>query len=246
MDHLVELEPDDGGWHAHELALQQYREESLQSQKGTKTMGLTVKETGGGANYEPAPAGAHVARCYRIVDLGTQITTYKGESKQVHQILITWELPTALMKEGEAAGKPYSVNQRFTCSIGEKAKLRAVLESWRGRKFSPQELAGFDLQNILGKPCMLNIVHTDKGDKTYANIATVMQVPSGMVVPPQVNKSVFFSLETFDAAVFSSLPESLQENIKKAPEYLSAVKGEAHQVELSDGGMETLDDDIPF
>ena len=56
------------------------------------------------------PAGAHVARCFRIVDLGTQETTFKGETKHQHQILVTWELPTNLMTERESNGKPYTVN----------------------------------------------------------------------------------------------------------------------------------------
>jgi hypothetical protein len=239
---LEEVEDDQGRWHAEVLALEQYREESLNNRKETK-MGLTVRESGGnGGNYTPAPAGAHVARCYRIVDLGTQETTFKGDTKLSHQIMISWELPGSPMDDG----KPFTISQRFTASLSEKAKLRAVLESWRGRKFTPTELAGFDLQNILGKPCMINIVHVDKADRTYANIASVMQVPGGMVVPPQVNDSVFFSLESFDADVFSSLSDSTQETIKKAPEYMDAVKGKSAQVATSDGGIDTLDDDIPF
>lgn len=247
MDFLAHTQHDDdqGRWNAEVFALQQYREESLNNRKEMK-MGLTVKESGGGGNYEPAPAGAHVARCFRIVDLGTQESTYKGETKHSHVILVTWELPNAPMSEGEYSGKPFTINQRFTASLSEKAKLRAVLESWRGRKFTPTELAGFDLQNILGKPCMINIVHTEKDGKTYANIASVMQVPGGMVVPPQINDSVFFSLEAFDANVFNSLPDRVQETIKASPEYMDAAKGKSAQVETSDGGIETMDDDIPF
>jgi hypothetical protein len=234
-----------GQWYAHSLVLQQYQEELATNQKEIK-MSLIVKESGGGGDYKPAPAGAHVARCFRIVDLGTQETTFKGETKHQHQILVTWELPTNLMTEGESNGKPYTVNQRFTASLSEKATLRKVLESWRGRKFTPAELAGFDLANILGKPCLLNVVHTDKGERVYANIASVMQVPGGMVVPPQANPSLFFSLSAFDAAALESLPDALKEKIKTAPEYQAAVRGEHNQVKADDGSIDTLDDDIPF
>ena len=123
-----------------------------------------------------------------------------------------------------------------------------VKESGGGGDYkpAPAELAGFDLANILGKPCLLNVVHTEKGERVYANIASVMQVPGGMVVPPQVNPSLFFSLSAFDAAAFESLPDALKEKIKTAPEYQTAVRGEHNQVKADDGSIDTLDDDIPF
>lgn len=241
MDYL-DIEDDQGRWHAEIHLLEQYREESQTNQKEVK-MSLTVKESSGGTSYAPAPAGAHIARCYRIIDLGTQETTYKGDTKQSHQILISWELPNELMSEGDMAGKPFTISQRFTASLSEKAKLRAVLESWRGRKFTPAELNGFDLQNILGKPCMVNIVHTEKGDKTYANIASVMQIPGGMVAPAQVNASLFFSLEAFDEAVFQTLPARTQEAIKTSPEYAHAMSSTFHEPNRA---VEMEEDDIPF
>lgn len=235
-------EDDQGRWYAETFALEQYREEFLTNRKELK-MGLTVRETAGnGGNYAPAPAGAHIARCYQIIDLGTQTSNFKGETKSTHQILISWELPAEKMEDG----KPFTISNRYSASLHEKSKLRALLESWRGRKFNPTELSGFDLENILGKPCMLNIVHVEKNEKTYANIASVMQVPGGMVVPPQVNASNFFSLESFDVEAFSALSDRLQEIIKLSPEYASASKGKHAQVVTADGGIDTLDDDIPF
>jgi hypothetical protein len=246
MDSMQGLNYDpEGQWHAHSLVLEQYQLALINNQKETK-MSLIVKESGGGGDYKPAPAGAHVARCYRIVDLGTQSRMWNGDNKTQHLIQVYWELPTNLMTEGASAGKPFTVEQRFTASLSEKATLRKVLESWRGRKFTPAELAGFDLQNIIGKPCLINVVHVDKNERVYANVASVMQVPGGMVVPPQVNPSLFFSLTNFDAAVFESLPDYLKEKIKTSPEYRSAVKGEHLQVQGDDGSINTLDDDIPF
>lgn len=234
-------ESDEGRWIAETAGSEQYLAE-LSARQKEFNMSLIVKDSGGGGDYAAAPAGAHVARCYRVVDMGTQTVTFKGESKQSHQILISWELPTKLMDDGQ----PFSVQQRFTASLSEKAKLRAYLEAWRGRKFTENELAGFDLQNIIGKPCMLNIVHVEKDGRTYANIASVMQVPDGMVVPPQVNESLFFTLgEGFDANAFEKLSDGLKEKIKNSPEYeRSAIQSES--VTTPDGGEDTLNDDIPF
>ena len=37
-------------------------------------MSLTVKATGGG-DFELTPEGAYIARCIKVIDLGTQTTT---------------------------------------------------------------------------------------------------------------------------------------------------------------------------
>ena len=209
-------------------------------------MSLIIKGTHSG-NVQ-APAGAHVARCIRVIDLGTQEKTFQNETKSAHQILITWELPTQLMSGGEHDGKPYTISQRYTASLSPKATLRKILESWRGRQFTEADLNGdgFNVSQIVGKPCLLNIVHVERGDKVYANIASVMQVPTGMPVPAQVNPSMFLSLSDFDASVFEALHDRIKETIRQSPEYKAASRGEHNRVVHDNGDVETLDEDIPF
>ena len=36
-------------------------------------------------DFELAPAGTHIGVCYRIIDLGTQETTFEGQAKQQHK-----------------------------------------------------------------------------------------------------------------------------------------------------------------
>lgn len=206
---------------------------------------VSASNSGGGSDFAPPPAGSHVARCYRIIDLGTQTSVWKGSEKKQRKVLISWELPDALIPDGKLAGKPFSVSERFTASIGEKSKLRAVLESWRGRQFTKEEEARFDMKNIIGAPCVVNIVHANNNGKVYANIASIMPLLPGMKASPQVNESMIFSLDNFDSAAFASLSKGLQEAIQKSPEYARAVATK-DRVELSDGGVEELNDDIPF
>src|SRR5262245_51935946 len=113
---------------------------------------VAPKPTGG--DFTPPPAGTHAAICYRLVDLGTQMGEYKGQPKEQHKIVVSWELVDENMDDG----KPFSIHQRYTFSLHEKAKLRADLESWRGRTFTEEELNAFDLENLLGKPCLVSIV----------------------------------------------------------------------------------------
>ena len=46
---------------------------------------MIVEDTGG--SFERCPAGVQLARCYRIVDLGTQKTDWQGQTKYLHKIM---------------------------------------------------------------------------------------------------------------------------------------------------------------
>lgn len=201
-------------------------------------MGLMARDGGAGeSRFENAPAGAYVARCYRVIDLGTQTFAVKGETKRAHQVLISWELGKAM-----ADGKPYTIGEKYTLSLNEKAKLSAVLEGWRGRKFTEVERAGFDLKNILGKVCFLNVVHVQRGEKTYANVASVMPLPDGVPSPTPVNEVVFYSIEEHHTNIPDGLGNHYTEMIKKSPEYQRSSSAAAQSSEV----MGDLDDEIPF
>lgn len=140
-------------------------------------MGIIVKQTGGG-DFVPAPAGPTAARCCDVRDLGMIETKFGGEAKIQHKLLVSW-LVTAVNAEGQH----FMVSKRYTASLHEKAALRADLESWRGRPFTPEELDGFDLDNVIGAPCFFNVVHNTKDGKTYANVTSIMPLPKGMNAP---------------------------------------------------------------
>jgi hypothetical protein len=194
------------------------------------------------ADFTPAPAGTHLAICYRLIDLGTQLTTYQGQPpRPQHKIVISWELPEARMADGQ----PYTVHQRYTFSLHKQAALRADLESWRGRPFTDEELEAFDLERLLGQPCMLSIVHRQHGDRTHAHVTAVTRLPKGMAAPDRpTHQPVAFSLATPDWRVFQKLSLGLQEAIKRSPEY-----AEATRQPMADAPPERrgdIDDDIPF
>ena len=194
-----------------------------------------------GSNYTPPPAGTHVAICYRVIDLGTQDGEWKGKPKRQHKIMVSWELPDELMEDG----RPFTISQRYTFSSSEKAKFRHDLESWRGVPFKDSDFGpgGFHVGKLLRAPCMLTIVHEEKGGKVYANIKGVAKMLKGVPVPPLTNPEVFFSLSEFNPAVFESLPDRLQEIIRQSPEYAEATGAASSSApdEKPNG-----DDDIPF
>lgn len=203
-------------------------------------MGLMAKNSGG--DFERAPAGNHIARCYMVCDLGMQESTFNGETSLKHKVRLSFELPNELM---ESDGRPFSVSSHYTLSLHENSAMRKDLTSWRGREFTDAELEGFDLMNVVGVPCMLNVIHKQNGDKTYVNIGGITPMPKGMDCPAAVNAPVKFSLEEENwQEVFSTLPEWLQQKINNKP---SAVdEYEQYAPPPADNFEEFESDAIPF
>lgn len=184
-------------------------------------MSLTISSDGGG-NFELTPAGTHVATCYRIIDLGTQKGEWKGKEKNQPKVLIAWELAHEKMSDG----RPFCISKRYTASLSEKSNLRKDLQAWRGRAFTDDELAAFNIAKLLGVPCQLGVAHVTKDGKTYANITAILGVSKGTTVPPLVNEKVHFDLDpkTFDREVYDKLSDNLRETIAKAPEFVALMR----------------------
>lgn len=181
---------------------------------------MHLPKPGEGGDFTPPPEGTWPAVCYRLIDLGTQLTSFKGEDKLQHKVMISWELHDEETRMAD--GQPMTIHQRYTWSMHEKATLRKHLEAWRGAKFKDSEFGpgGFDPKNLIGKSCLVNIVHEVKPDgKTFANIMSVSKVPNGMAVGKLINPPVFFSLSDFDQEAFDSLPDGIKKTIQKSPEY---------------------------
>lgn len=212
-------------------------------------MGLTVSAPSGGS-YTPPPAGNHLARCYRIIDLGTQISEWKGQKKSLRQVMLVWELHgddeggrPMIMDDG----RPLVASRKFTASLGEKAKLREFLVSWRGKAFTDDELMGFSLKNILDKWCMINITHTHKDGKTYSNVTGVSAVPSAIRkagLPEGINTSIMFDVDDPDMEIFDTFSDYLKQQIMGSPEW-QMKHGESSYSEPQSKSDEE-DDDIPF
>lgn len=131
-----------------------------------------------GGSFTPAPAGTHCAVCCDVIDHGMLEVTYQGKTQRKHKISIAWQIA-----EDMDDGKPFLVRRRYTLSLHEKASLRRDLESWRGRAFTSKELEAFDVENLLGIGCLLNVIHESRNDSTFANVASIMRLPKGMNAP---------------------------------------------------------------
>lgn len=198
-------------------------------------------------DFKPVDAGTYVARCYSMVHIGTIETEYMGETKEQNKVRITWELPTELKVFKEEKGEqPQVVSKEFTLSMHEKSNLRKFLESWRGKGFTEEEAKKFDVTKLLGKSCMLSIIHkTSKQGKIYAEISSISTLPKGMTCPDQINNSFEFTFTPYDVSKFESLPDWLKDKIKQSKEY-RAMNEPNHSETQPDVIDVNNNDDLPF
>lgn len=200
-------------------------------------MSITLKEQVG----PQIPSGAHIAICHRICDIGTQTSEMFGLKRK---IVIFWELPHERVVF-EGVEKPLGISKIYTVSLNKKANLRKDLVGWRGRDFTADELKGFELKAILGKPCQLSIEHNEEG---RAKVGSVIGLPKGMQVPGTFNPLVEWSIDDGKGPVYDKLPDWVKTMADACLEW--APKDETAPGHVSTPAAESTDnppeDDIPF
>jgi len=210
-----------------------------------------IAKSSGESTFVPVPQGMHLARCYRIIDMGTQKSEYQGQVKHLSKVMLQFEIhgndddnkPIVTQK-----GEPMSISKNFTLSLAEKATLRKDLQTWRGREFTEDELRGFELKNVLGAWAMISVIKAlGNNGKEYTNIAAIMSVPSAIKkagIPEGHNDLTLFSIDEPDMTLFDSFSNGLKEKIGKSPEWQSRGKSSAPKAPA--GPFDDMEDDIPF
>lgn len=204
-------------------------------------MALIAKEkSGGGGSYEPVEAGTYPARCCAVIDLGLQHVEYKGQKKDQEKVMLMFELPTERI-EVDGEDKPRWLSNRYTVSLSEKATLRKTLDAWRGRPFTPEELAGFNLASVVNAPCMLTVVNKEgKNGGVFANIKGVSKPMKGMVVPELESAPIIFDMEADNAEeVYEKLPDWVQKIIDESVTWKERKAGGFNP-------LEGVDDEAPL
>lgn len=215
-------------------------------------MSLTARDSGGGS-FTPVAPGMHLARCYRIVDMGTQKTEFQGQAKHLQKVMLQFEV------HGEddngkplltAKGEPMSISKNFTLSLAEKATMRKDLQAWRGREFTPEELRGFELKNVLGAWAMITASKAvGNNGKEYTNIVSINPVPAAIKkagMPEGFNKLAMFVISNPDMELFETFGNGLKEKITSSPEWRARGPAPQPAPDRPSSGFDDMDDDIPF
>jgi hypothetical protein len=193
-------------------------------------MSIIAKEPEGSKKeFELVPQANHIATSYMLIYVGTIPNPQKDDpNKTKRSIIIYWETPGEMRDfKGEGNLEPMSIFKEYTFSLHEKANLRHDLKGWRGADFTEDELKGFDLNNVLAKSCMLNVIHEvgEKSGKLKAKVSSVAAIPKGLEVPKLINDTLVFDYdENFEN--LSKLPKWVQDKIRTSEEYKAKTEGD--------------------
>lgn len=204
---------------------------------------MIAPKTGNYEKRELIPAGTYLARLYSIIEIGTEEFEFQGETKRTHKIRLTWELPTEMKVFNEEKGEqPKVISEEVGFSMHEKATLRnKVVHGMLGTSLTNTEAQGFDIDELLGKPCLLNIVHKPSKkdpDIKYENINSISSLMKGQTCPDQINPTTTLYFNNWNQEVFDKLPDFLKNKIMATPEYKS-MNGSSHTEAINP-------DEIPF
>lgn len=209
-------------------------------------MSLFVEEKAA-STVPTLPEDTYPAVCYCLVDLGEQYS--EAFKKMSQKVVIGWELVgETITIDGKE--QPRTFHNTYTKSLSEKSKLRSDLTSWRGKEFTAEELRGFNLRNIVGVPCMLQIVHKKSADgsKTYANLASVTKLPKMIKPFTGTLKPIIFDIDESDPAMVDSLPQWMGDKIKGSATFQLRLERQGAQP-IKAPAFEDIDDsdgELPF
>lgn len=218
-------------------------------------MPIYASDTGGGDDFKLVSPGMHPAVCDMMVDLGLQeqkSQLYGDSVKQ--QVYIRWQIPGERLeyeKDGVKIEGPMTIGNYYTNSLSEKANLRKALQGWRGKEFTPEEAAKFDISVVLGKPCILNVIHKTGNDgKVRAKIDSVGPMMAGLPIPQIEGAAILYDGGEEDSPVWDKLRPWMHEAIKKQVQPKSeeqSLQEAASRGPGDEGYIAAYDDqEIPF
>lgn len=201
-------------------------------------------------------AGVYIARCVKMIHIGTNVENILGEDKTLNKVRLYFEIPSETYVFNEEKGEqPRMMSEEFTLSLHENANLRKFLEFWRGKSFTEKDLEDFDLAKLLEKPLMITVSHkTTKAGKEFACITGSSKMMKGQKCPKQITPTFEFSYEPFDVKKMDDLPDWIKEKVVTSVEYLEATGGQVPEqpkakTETPPQAVEPIDeevDDLPF
>lgn len=178
-------------------------------------MSIIAKNTG--ETVERLADGVYTAICVGLVDVGEQYSEMYNKSSR--QFRIIWQICGETYKNSEGQDVSRSYSKQYTLSLGERSKLRKDLEAWRGKPFSEDELNGFDMINVLNKPCQLQLMNKEKNGKPFTDIVAIMALPKGMNIETLESTYIFDFEDEATYINYSVLPDFLKKFIKSATNY---------------------------
>jgi hypothetical protein len=175
-----------------------------------------------------------------IAEVGTHSVTNSYGTKDKYQVVLSFDFPDHridIEKDGETKNLPRRKSKKVTFSYHEKSTLGLWLSGWNGERPAND----FDLSSMLGKNCMVTIVHSDWEGSTYDNIQAITALPARMEGVKAENTPVSFSFSENGVNIPDGIPEWIQNLIKESKEW-GFVQDAGEKL----AGRRICREDIPF
>ena len=158
--------------------------------------------------------GVYFAVCVGVIDLGEQYSEkFKNYSNRVQFV---WELPSETI-EVDGKQEPKQLSKEFAIATKKNSVLRTFISSWNSKAYTDEEFQEVELFDQIGKACQLNVVLSESGE--YANVDSVMPIPKGFTSPESCTTPIMWDMDNWNDEVFKTLPEWVQDKIKKSTQY---------------------------
>jgi hypothetical protein len=207
---------------------------------------MSLFAKGNESTFKQVPPGTHLARLYRIVDLGKQESSFNGNLKSVDKAMFFFEVHGD-DDEGNplvtAKNEPMSISKTYTLSTNENSGLGKDIISW----FAPEYInkPKYDVAKTIGIWCMISVkLITMETGKELTVIDKITATPTDYKkrgYPQPYAELKTFDINKPDMALFETFSEYLKAKIEASPDW----KGR-NAVAYTGGGVADLDDDVPF
>lgn len=193
-----------------------------------------------GKDFGRLEEGSYVSRVVQIVGLGEHLRDDRYPEKgDCDKLLITCEYPTELIEiKGEM--KPRFQSKQENMFLTDRSNLYKIILSVNP-KFNIKEADEFDLNDILGQPCMTTIGTTSQGNAKITGWSPLMK---GLDVPECMSELVMFDFYEPVKEEYDKLANWAKDDIKKASNYEGS---EVEKLAVEEGSGEvTKGDSDPF
>lgn len=139
----------------------------------------TARNTG--SDFQAHSEGQHAMTCVDVINLGYKVEQFQDNpAREVEKAALVFA-----SGERNEDRTLRLVTAEMTVSMHEKSNMRAFLESWRGKSFTPQQVEqGVPLHKLWGVNGLFSIEHiTTRQGRTFAKIRSVSPLPKAMPAP---------------------------------------------------------------
>ena len=208
----------------------------------------------------------HVARCVRIIDLGTQEKFWEGKRSERPIIRFTFELvDTEHIFDEKKGPEPFVVSQELTASLNKKSNMYAMLRNWNKDALKKLEEVSdenttLDMSAYLDAPCIIMVEHSEKSKDgiVYANIGSkgtmIMHRSNGpdgkdTEIKDAYNPKVLLDMDWLDSdydkfkAVYDELYPFEQKKVQASMEYQATFPEKSHEAKKEELPQSSNDDE---